>query len=115
MKALFGIATALADARNIDSDMDSNPATVSESSESTRYGDRVEPPPPYEDFGDGEMHPCMQCKAMTLTEWGVVLGSLCTKECHDIWHANIAARQAAAKLKYENRQPELIIHIPESG
>ena len=40
---------------------------------------------------------------------GLVLGSLCTKECHDIWHANIAARQAAAKLKYENRQPELIM------
>ena len=39
----------------------------------------------------------------------MVLGSFCDQACHDTWHAAITARQAASKMKYDNRQPEMKI------
>ena len=89
--------------------MDSLDATVSESSESTNEGDGVEPPSADEEWGDGQLHPCMLCKTMTLSNWGPVRGSFCTKTCHEQWLANITTARVANKLSYDNRATEIIM------
>ena len=93
-------------------------ASTDVSSDVTRTDDgmNVEPPPADEDFADGQVHPCMHCGSMTLGDWGqgLILGSFCNQECQDIWHKEITARQAASKLKYDNRQPIVKVEIDES-
>ena len=105
---VFENQNAQAEAIEVDSDMDSCAAT--ESAYSTESGMSADPPSADEEFGDGNMHPCMYCKAMTRIEWRPVLCSFCKKECYDKWMERITASQAADKWQYESRAQEITIN-----
>ena len=110
---VVAVPDAPAEAFDIESDVDSIAPTLSESSNATDEGDAVDPPSADDEWGDGKFHPCRLCKNMTLSNWdenwGPVLGSFCSRLCHDQWMANIEEARAVDKLSYENRAEEITI------
>ena len=59
----------------------------------------------------------MKCGSMTLGNWGqgLVLGSFCNQACHDDWHKDLVARQAAQKLRYDIRPQTIKPDIDPDG